>query len=68
MAINAVFNITVLAVRARIEAGKEGNSVDLILRRDVFVLETAIVTFCARSPQVVVIAQLIAVPSFLYAV
>lgn len=59
MTVNAILQLTILPIRARIKPGKEGNGFFLLFGRLVVVLEAAIVAFGTRTPQIVVVAQLI---------
>lgn len=59
MTINAVLELTVLPIRARVEAGKEGNGFFLLLRGLVVVLKAAIIAFGTWAPQIMIVAKLI---------
>ena len=68
MPVDAVVYLALLPALAGIESGQERNSGDFFLAGFVFVLEAARVTLGARASEIVVVAQLAAVPSFLDAI
>lgn len=65
MAINAVIHITILTVSAWIQAGKKGNSVDLVSCGVIVMLKTTLIPFGAGPAEEVVIAELAIILSFL---
>lgn len=65
MTVNAIFNLTVLAIGARIQASQEGYGSPLRLVWSIFVFKTARVALGTRAAQVMVIAKFVVVLSFL---
>jgi hypothetical protein len=68
VAVYAIFYVTHLAVFTGIEACQKGDCVDLIFTWLVLVLEATRITLGTRAPQVMIMAELLAVLSLLDAV
>jgi len=68
MTIDTILHFALLSAFAGIETRQEGYRIDLVLRRLVLVLEAARVTLGAGASQIVIVAQLVAVLSFLDAI
>ncbi len=59
MAINAISYLTALSLLTRVQAGQVRNGLDLLLGGLIFVLKAAHIPLGTRSPQIVIVAELV---------
>jgi len=68
MAVNAILHVAVLAIGTRIQSSQKSDGIDLVLGRLVFVLKATTLSLGTRTPEVMIVAQFVAVLPLLDAV